>query len=122
MVVVENAGNPTNAHNVSDIPDTDLGDQSPPCRPLTGIEDVLVVLKTGITEAQEKVPAHVNTTLRCIPHKLVVSDYEEDLDGIRTHDVFRNISQSLLANEDFGLYNRARSGGRAALLEQDNTK
>ncbi|KAJ5894648.1 hypothetical protein N7495_006339 [Penicillium taxi] len=93
-----------------------------PCLPLPGMEDILVVLKTGITESQQKVPVHVRTTLRCVPHKLIVSDFEEDIDGIRTHDVFRNTSSSLLEMPDFALYNRARAGGRAGLTQQDLNK
>ncbi|KAJ5159671.1 uncharacterized protein N7482_006675 [Penicillium canariense] len=92
------------------------------CRPLPGVENILVVMKTGITEAQDKVPVHLRTTLRCIPHKLIVSDFEEDIAGVRTHDVFRNTSESLLLNGDFALYNRARAGGRDALTQQDHTK
>lgn len=98
-------------------------DKTPPsCRPLPGMEDVLVVLKTGITEAQDKVPVHVRTTLRCVPHKLIVSDFEEDVGGVRTVDVFRNVTETLYLNQDFALYNRAHLGGREALTDQDRTK
>ncbi|KAF3385457.1 hypothetical protein F1880_002912 [Penicillium rolfsii] len=92
------------------------------CRTLPGFQDVLVVMKTGITEAQDKVPVHLRTTLRCIPNKLIVSDFEEEIAGVRTHDVLRNISESLLTNADFALYNRARAGGRDALTPSDLTK
>ncbi|KAJ5239276.1 hypothetical protein N7468_003895 [Penicillium chermesinum] len=92
------------------------------CRPLPGMEDVLVVLKTGITEAQDKVPVHVRTTLRCIPNKLIVSDFEEEIAGLKTYDVFRNSSEELRANEDFALYNRARERGRQGLQNTDHTK
>ena len=34
------------------------GEPAPYCPPLPGIEDVLVVMKTGVTEAREKVPIH----------------------------------------------------------------
>ena len=95
---------------------------SPSCRQLPGIEDILVVVKTGITEAQHKVPVHIRTTLRCIPNKLIVSDFEEDIEGLRTLDVFRNVSQTLYSNDDFALYNRARQGGRQALTSDDHTK
>lgn len=95
---------------------------SSPCRALPGIEDVLVVLKTGITESQDKVPVHVRTTLRCIPHKLIVSDFEEDVEGMRTLDVFRNVSETLYLNQDFDLYNRAQVGGRDALTDTDHKK
>jgi hypothetical protein len=97
-------------------------EKSSPCRQLPGIEDILVVVKTGITEAQHKVPVHIRTTLRCIPNKLIVSDFEEEIDGLRTLDVFRNVSQTLYSNNDFALYNRARQGGRAALTNEDHTK
>ncbi|KAJ5457965.1 hypothetical protein N7475_009353 [Penicillium sp. IBT 31633x] len=95
----------------------------PSCPPLTGMEDVLVVLKTGITESQDKVPVHLRTTLRCVPHKIIVSDFEEDIAGTQTHDVFLNVSNTLKqGNEDFALYNRAHTGGRAALTSQDHMK
>lgn len=114
----------TNNETETTPQNTETTDPTPSqlCRPLPGIEDILVIMKTGITEAQEKVPVHLRTTLRCIPHKLIVSDYEEEIAGIRTHDVFRNVSELLLANSDFALYNRARAGGRDALLQSDLTK
>jgi hypothetical protein len=93
------------------------------CPTLPGMKDVLVVLKTGITEAQDKVPVHLRTTLRCVPHRIIVSDFEEAIAGVQTHDVFRNVSDTLKqANQDFALYNRARTGGRQALTSQDHTK
>lgn len=131
LILHLNSGFGTNSSNIiveeeSETKHSQNGKSTPitpaPCPSLPGIEDLLVVLKTGITEAQEKVPVHLRTTLRCIPHKVIVSDFEEDIDGIRTHDVFRNASDQLRANSDFSLYNRARAGGRTALLEQDNTK
>ncbi|KAJ5690600.1 hypothetical protein N7462_004992 [Penicillium macrosclerotiorum] len=118
-VIIDPAAYPIESNET----DSSSADTTPqPCPSLPGIEDVLVVLKTGITEAQEKVPVHLRTTLRCIPHKLIVSDFEEDIDGIQTHDVLRNTSELLLANNDFAIYNRARAGGRAALLQQDHNK
>ncbi|KAJ5098118.1 hypothetical protein N7532_005119 [Penicillium argentinense] len=115
-VIVEPAASNQREANKTEV------DISSACRPLPGIEDVLVILKTGITEAQDKVPVHVRTTLRCIPHKLIVSDYEEDIAGLRTRDVFHNASASMLSSDDFAIYHRARSGGRAGLLQQDHTK
>ncbi|KAJ5812914.1 hypothetical protein N7447_009937 [Penicillium robsamsonii] len=93
------------------------------CPTETGMDDVLVVMKTGITESQHKVPVHLRTTLRCVPHKIIVSDFEEDIAGTRTHDVFLNVSDTLKqSNADFALYNRAREGGREALTQQDHAK
>jgi hypothetical protein len=93
------------------------------CPTLPGMDDILVVIKTGITEAQDKVPVHLRTTLRCIPNKIIVSDFEEDIAGVRTYDVFRNVSDTLKqSSEDFAIYNRARTGGRTALTSQDHLK
>lgn len=108
--------------NSKTINHNQAADLTSTCRPLPGIDDVLVVLKTGITEAQDKVPVHIRTTLRCIPHKLIVSDYEEDIAGLRATDVFRNATQSMLQSKDFAIYNRAKTQGRAGLLQQDHTK
>lgn len=118
QVVLEPASFP----NANEIEAPPTEESSPSCRQLPGIEDILVVVKTGITEAQHKVPVHIRTTLRCVPNKLVVSDFEEDIEGLRTVDVFRNVSEALYSNNDFALYNRARRGGRAALTNQDHTK
>ncbi|KAJ6069038.1 hypothetical protein N7499_010925 [Penicillium canescens] len=114
----------TTTNTTSPSPSTATTDHVPStCPPLPGMENILVVIKTGITEAQDKVPVHLRTTLRCIPHKIIVSDFEEDIAGVRTYDVFQNVSESLKqSNIDFALYNRARSGGRTALTSQDHTK
>ncbi|KAJ5811573.1 hypothetical protein N7474_007874 [Penicillium riverlandense] len=104
--------------------ETGYSPHEPPCPPLPGIEDILVVVKTGITEAQEKVPVHFHTTLRCIPHRIIVSDYEEEIAGERTRDVLRRVDPKLReANEDFALYNRVQThGGRSGLISQDMNK
>ncbi|CAI7666273.1 unnamed protein product [Penicillium palitans] len=109
-------------HNETD-PRTHTNHVPSSCPTDTGMDSVLVVVKTGITEAQDKVPVHLRTTLRCVPHKIIVSDFEEDIAGIRTQDVFLNVSDTLKQNnEDFSLYNRARSGGHTALTSQDHMK
>ncbi|OJJ33446.1 hypothetical protein ASPWEDRAFT_174852 [Aspergillus wentii DTO 134E9] len=91
------------------------------CPHLPGLEDVLVVLKTGVTEALEKVPVHFNTTLRCIPHYVVFSDFEEDIAGVRAHDVLRSVEDTVKrTNSDFAIYNNLRESGRKALTSNDN--
>lgn len=42
------------AHNESTVP----------CQSLKGGQDVLVVMRTGATEIKDKLPAHLNTTVR----------------------------------------------------------
>ncbi|KAL4866728.1 hypothetical protein BDV12DRAFT_172545 [Aspergillus spectabilis] len=89
------------------------------CPSLPGIENVLVVLKTGVTEAHDKLPIHRNTTLRCIPNYIVWSDYEEEIADIPVHDVLYNESSHLHQLPDFNLYTRVRSHGRNALTDKD---
>lgn len=92
------------------------------CHFLHGMEDVFVVLKTGATEVQEKLPVHLQTTLRCLPSYAVFSDYEEEVAGVRTHDTLRNIrNETMQSQPDFGMYNRLRTQGRQGLSSGDLT-
>lgn len=105
---------------VPSAPETNTDGDPYNCHLVRGIENVLVVLKTGVTEALEKVPVHMNTTLTCIPHYVIFSDYEEDIAGIRTVDVLRSLNPELKqTNSDFGLYNRVHELGRDGLLDAD---
>jgi hypothetical protein len=84
------------------------------------MDDILVVLKTGATEALEKVPVHINTTLKCLPHYVVFSDYEEEIAGVRTYDVLRTVRKETKdTDSDFALYNRLQAQGRQGLLADD---
>ncbi|KAG2420552.1 hypothetical protein HFD88_000164 [Aspergillus terreus] len=86
--------------------------------PLRELDDVLVVLKTGATESQTKVPVHLNTTLRCVPHFAVFSDYDERIAGVRAHDILRDLAERVkVAEPEFELYRRLRARGREALLQ-----
>ncbi|KAI9370170.1 hypothetical protein BJX61DRAFT_107454 [Aspergillus egyptiacus] len=89
------------------------------CPSLPGLENILVILKTGVTEAHEKLPIHRNTTLRCIPNYIVWSDYEERIADIPVHDVLYNESSTLHQLPDFTLYKKVQSDGRSALTETD---
>lgn len=90
------------------------------CPDMPGMEDILVVLKTGVTEALNKVPAQLNTVLRCTPNFVIVSDYEEVIGGVRTVDVLRNVSDHIKqTHAEFNLYNRVQRGGREALRPED---
>lgn len=56
------------------------------CAHLSGAEDVYVLMKTGAGEARRRVPAHLNTTFRCIPNFGIYSDLEEEIEGHPIHD------------------------------------
>ena len=94
-----------------------------PCRQLPGAEDVLVVLKTGATEFEDKLPIHLNTTLRCYPNYLIFSDYAETYEGIQILDALEFVSDELKeSHQDFGLYRRLRkAGGRSAVRARERS-
>lgn len=99
---------------------TDNGTAGHGCRPLPGMEDVLVVLKTGVTEALDKVPVHLQTTLRCVPHYVVISDFEEKVSGVWTRDVLRNVTHDVKQTvPEFDIYNRVQKSGRGGLSQAD---
>ncbi|GES63247.1 hypothetical protein ATEIFO6365_0014029500 [Aspergillus terreus] len=93
------------------------------CPEYEGLKDVLVVLKTGVTEAREKVPIHLQTTLRCVPNYVLLSDFEEDIGGVHVYDVLRGLPEHVRrTHPDFDIYNRVREGGRQALTKEDLTQ
>ncbi|KAL5117275.1 hypothetical protein ACEQ8H_004834 [Pleosporales sp. CAS-2024a] len=78
--------------------------------------DVLVVLRTGATESQQKLPVHLRTTLRCVPHFVVVSDMDEEIDGVHVHDVLARVSDKTKnEHDDFKLYRHLQEHRRQGL-------
>ena len=89
-----------------------------PCRKLPGAEDVLVVLKTGSTEFQDKLPIHLNTTLRCYPNYLIFSDYAETYHGVPILDALEFVDPEVKENnKDFEIYRRLQEGGGRSALD-----
>ncbi|RAL04526.1 uncharacterized protein BO80DRAFT_202418 [Aspergillus ibericus CBS 121593] len=93
----------------------------PDCPSHPDLSDILVILKTGVTESRDKVPIHLTTTLRCIPNHALFSDYIEPLSpSISTHDVLASLSPALIATHpDFDLYRRVQAHGPTALTPAD---
>lgn len=90
------------------------------CNYVPKMHKFLVILKTGATEALDKVPVHFETTLRCVQNYAVFSDYEEDILGVHTWDALRSVSGKIKqTNSDFEIYNRLRTSGRDGLTAND---
>ncbi|KAI9825516.1 MAG: hypothetical protein M1819_000508 [Sarea resinae] len=77
------------------------------CQDLPNNDDVLVVMKTGATEAAAKVPTHLLTTLRCTRNYLLFSDLDQDIGPYHLHDVLANVKQEMISgHKDFDLYRK----------------
>ncbi|KAF2032930.1 hypothetical protein EK21DRAFT_98514 [Setomelanomma holmii] len=82
-------------------------------------DDVFVVLRTGATESRERLPVHFRTTLRCVPHFTVLSDMDEEIDGVEVHNVMEGVSEGVKKeHEDFKLYHHLQTYGRKGLPDQ----
>lgn len=82
-------------------------------------DDVLVVLRTGATESRQRVPVHFKTTLRCVPNFVVLSDFDEEIEGYPVHDVLGGVTDSMKEkHEDFKLYHHLQEHGRKGLADQ----
>jgi len=91
-----------------DVPAAKFKEAAPsllPCAELEGAQDILVIMKTGATEAHLKLPQHFATTFRCIPHFVIYSDLEEEINGHLVLDALDGIDLSIQdAHDDFALY------------------
>jgi hypothetical protein len=90
-----------------------------PCSQSALADDVLVVLRTGATESRQKLPVHFRTTLRCVPNFLIVSDFDEEIEGHAVHDVLGGVTEARKKEHaDFKLYHHLRKHGRRGLEGQ----
>ena len=91
-----------------------------PCAKLAGANETLVIIKTGATEIKDKLPVHFDTTLRCYPHSIIFSDYEEEYSGYQVVDALANVDKTLQdSHPDFELWRRLKEGGRAVLADDE---
>ncbi|KAI0022526.1 glycosyltransferase family 31 protein [Xylariomycetidae sp. FL0641] len=106
---------------VSSYPDLSVTDDAvgPFCPDSALQDDVLVVLRTGATEALEKLPVHFDTTLRCVPHYVIYSDMEEDMGSHHLYDILDQVNETVKNTApEFDLYKRLRAQGRRGLYYQ----
>lgn len=77
------------------------------CDGFPNTEDVLVVMKTGATEAYDKLPIHFITTLECVNDYIIFSDMPMDMAGHKLHDALDEIPEEVKKdNADFDLYKK----------------
>lgn len=91
-----------------------------PCANLPGAADVVVVVKTGFTVAQKRLPMHIETTYRCIPNLLIYSDAEQTIAGHKIHDALADLAPSILdSSDDFQFYRKIKEAQSAGLKVSD---
>ena len=75
------------------------------CDDFPNTKDILVVMKTGATEAYDKLPIHFMTTLRCVNDSILFSDMEMDMAGHHLIDTLDEVADDIKKdNGDFDLY------------------
>ncbi|KAI0127869.1 hypothetical protein BJ170DRAFT_627203 [Xylariales sp. AK1849] len=83
------------------------------CHTLEGLDGILVVLKTGANEIPEKLPVHLDTTLRCVPNHVILSDLEDNFAGNHIYDVLNDTDVRIReTHPDFAHYRRLQDRGR----------
>jgi len=71
---------------------------------------VLLVMKTGASEAFKRVPTQLITMLKCLPDFLIFSDLDQDIGGYRVFDSLENVLSTVKeGNGDFDLYRRQKA-------------
>lgn len=83
----------------------------PECKGFPDTSKILLVMKTGASEAYKKIPLHLATTFKCVPETdyLIFSDAEQDINGIRIHDCLDEVIEQVMdSNPDFDVYRRQK--------------
>ncbi|KAH8886006.1 hypothetical protein GQ53DRAFT_750838 [Thozetella sp. PMI_491] len=81
----------------------------PLCNQLPGGDGIVVIVKTGASEAFSKIPTQLHTILRCAPDVLVFSDLEQTIAGVPVHDSFESVLDDVKHHPDFNLYHAQRA-------------
>ena len=83
----------------------------PGCENFPNTDDILLIMKTGATEAYDKLPIHFVTTLLCNNDTIYFSDMEMDM-GPNAHliDTLADIPKQIKeGNGDFDLYRKMQT-------------
>lgn len=81
----------------------------PSCHNFPNTSNILLVMKTGASEASKKVPMQLMSNLKCIPEFLIFSDLEQEIVGFPVHDSLDEVlPETKKNNGDFDLYQRQK--------------
>ncbi|KAF7540164.1 hypothetical protein G7054_g1617 [Neopestalotiopsis clavispora] len=86
------------------------------CPDLFTSDNVAVILRTGATESQEKLPVQFDTVMSCVSDFIVYSDFNETVHGFETHDILSGVDEAIKDKAtEFALYKHLRDHGREGL-------
>lgn len=78
------------------------------CAHFPNTSSVLLVMKTGATEAHSKIPTQLLTMLKCLPDFLLFSDVAEEIAGYSIYDSLESVLDKVKYNQDFDIYHRQK--------------
>lgn len=75
------------------------------CKDVHGAPQVMVILRTSKAEIGEKLPAHIQGLLSCVPNFAIFSDHSGEIEGIKVHNALDSIgSETKRTHDEFKEY------------------
>ena len=82
----------------------------PVCASFPNTSGILLVMKTGASEAYNRVPTQLMTALNCLPDFLIFSDMDQHIAGYHIYDSLDTVLyEAKHSNSDFDLYRRQQA-------------
>ncbi|KND94347.1 hypothetical protein TOPH_01254 [Tolypocladium ophioglossoides CBS 100239] len=98
---------PPHPNSTDGSEETDNSRSNSECANFPDTSNVLLVMKTGASEAYSKIPNQIITNLKCLPEFMFFSDMAEKVAGYTIHDSLDTVLPEVkLKNSDFDLYHR----------------
>lgn len=99
------------------LSDRPKGTPEPECALFPDTSKILLVMKTGASEAFAKVPTQILTNLKCLPEFLIFGDMDQEIAGYKIRDSLDRVLDSVRTNNrDFDIYFRQRQ----CVVDQDS--
>ncbi|TVY58885.1 hypothetical protein LSUE1_G008714, partial [Lachnellula suecica] len=94
---------------LTSIPSRNSQDKDFSCIASSSTGRIVVSIKTGATEAADKIPALMESSLRCAENVFIFSDLEQDIGKYHLHDALDTVAASVTDNNpDFEFYSEQR--------------
>jgi hypothetical protein len=94
-------------------------EQDATCNSIPDPGNIAIAVKTGATEAVEKIPMLMRTTLRCAQNVMIFSDLEQNIAGHQLHDALAEIPRAAMdGNSDFDFYWKLKEAKKYGQIEK----